>query len=366
MMKKAAKKYQKLIILASLSLIATFIYHNWLPNHKIEFSHSYLLHFLTDSFFTGVLFFITWEGNSRVALWLDRRFKWEENPVKRLLLQISLNTSHSFLLITASIVLYSFIISRFIPEHERLQQTSGAYPVLRSASYLLLALFLLYQVTYLGIYFFRQWSNSLLESERLKRENLSSQLQALQVQVNPHFLFNSLSSLVSLIEEDKELAIEFVEELASVYRYLLQQKSEHLVSLCDEMKFIESYIYLHKARCGESLRTEIDIDNKFMDYLIPPQTVQILAENAIKHNIISMQKPLTIKVYVDKEGLLTVENNLQKKVSTLKHTGTGLKNITDRYRLLGKDAIRVRESESIFQVKVPLINYREADESFDS
>lgn len=357
---------QKAAIFIGLALVITFIYHNWLPNHKIEFSGSYLLHFITDSIFTGFLLLITWEVNLRVNSWLDKYYKWEIHPFKRLAFQISLNTIHSFLLISIIVAAYSFILAQVLPKNVRDIQVSGAYPVLKNATLAFVIIFLLYQVTYIGVYFFRQWTNSLLESERLKRENLYSQLQALQVQVNPHFLFNSLSSLVSLIEEDKNLAIKFVEELANVYRYLLQQKNEHLVRVSDEMNFINSYIYLHKARCGNSLKAEINIDKRFSNYLLPPQTIQILVENAIKHNIISSAKPLTIRFYTNKDLYLTVENNLQKKISVQKGTGTGLQNIRERYQLLSKRNIQIEISDEIYKVAIPIINPEEVNESFNN
>ncbi|MCU7496151.1 MAG: histidine kinase [Ignavibacteria bacterium] len=364
-MKIITDNLRKIEILAALSLLMTLMYHNWLPGHKVEFSGSYLLHFFADSLFNFVLILITWEANMRVNSWLDRGYKWEAHPIKRLSLQVSLNTVHSFLLMFTIISGYGFMLSLMIPESVRRAQVSGAYPVIRNSIYLLLVILLLYQVTYISFYFFRQWSSALVEKERLRRENISAQLLALQAQVNPHFLFNSLSSLVSLIEADKEQAVEFVQELASVYRYLLQQKGETLVKVCDEMEFIRSYIYLHKVRCGENLRTEINIDKKYSSYLIPPQTLQILAENAIKHNIVSSSKPLTLKFYTGENMQLYVENNLQKKISTQKHTGLGLKNISERYGLLGRMNIKIEDTNGIYRVSIPMIKPEEWNESTD-
>lgn len=361
-MKLIKNNLRKIEILSGLAVLFTVIYHNWLPGHKVNFSGSYLLHFTADTVFNFFLLFITWEANMRVNSWLDRKFKWETAPVKRLILQISLNTMHSFVLMFIIIAGYSFTLSLLLPEAVRTSQTSGAYPVIKNSVYIFLVIFLLYQVTYISFYFFRQWSNTLVESERLKRENISSQLQALQAQVNPHFLFNSLSSLVSLIEADKDLAVDFVQELANVYRYLLQQKSEPLVRICDEMQFINSFLYLHKARCGSNLKEEISIGRKYYDYMLPPQTLQILVENAIKHNIISNSKPLTIKIY-DQDGCLVVENNLQKKVTPQPHTGTGLNNIMERYRLLGRMNIRIEETADIYRAAVPMIKPEGNDES---
>lgn len=361
-LRENSKKYMVLMV---LSVVITFGYHNWLPGHKVEFSNSYVLHFIADTLFGFVLFLITWEANLRVNLWLDRYLKWEHSPVKRLILQITLNTVHTFLLMVLIISTYTFALTFLIPAPVRDAQ-AVAYPVLQRSLYAFVAILVVYQIIYISFYFFRQWSNTLVESERLKRENLSSQLQALQVQVNPHFLFNSLSSLVSLIEEDKVLAVEFVQELASVYRYLLQQKTESLIKICEELNFIRSFIYLHKARCGDNLKAEIKIDKEYMNYLVPPQTLQILVENAIKHNIISGSRPLTIKIYNNNDRHLIVENNLQKKISDHKHTETGLSNIADRYRLLSRQDIKIESNNGIFRVTVPMIRPDGNNESTDN
>ncbi|HEX2868195.1 MAG TPA: histidine kinase [Ignavibacteriales bacterium] len=353
-MKIKKNNLREIEILSALSVVMTLVYHNFLPGHKVEFSGSYLLHFMADTLFNFIMLLITWEANLKVNSWLERRFRWEDGPIKRLSLQIGLNTVHSFLLMFLIIAGYSFMLSLLLPEAVRRSQISGAYPVIKNLVYAFIVIFLLYQIAYITFYFFRQWSRTLVEKERLEKDNISSQLQALQAQVNPHFLFNSLSSLISLIELDKDLAVQFVQELADVYRYLLQQKSERLVKVCDELKFINSFIYLNKARHGESLKAEIDIDESYGSYLIPPNTLQILTENAIKHNIISQTKPLTIKFYNDGSDLV-VENNLQKKLSQQMSTGLGLQNITDRYRLLGRKNITVEDKDAIFCVRVPMI-----------
>ncbi|MGE5429892.1 MAG: sensor histidine kinase [Syntrophomonadaceae bacterium] len=364
-MKIIKDNLRKIEILSGLALVMTLVYHNFLPGHKVEFSGSYMLHFIADSLFNFIMLLITWEANLMVNSWLDKHYKWEISPVKRLSLQIGLNTVHSFLLMFIIIAGYSFILSLLLPEAVRKAQVSGAYPVIKNLIYVFIAIFLLYQAAYISFYFFRQWSQALVEKERLGKENISSQLQALQAQVNPHFLFNSLSSLISLIEADKDLAVQFVQELADVYRYLLQQKNEALVKVCDEMKFINSFIYLHRARCGENLKTEIIIGQKFSSYLIPPQTLQILTENAIKHNIISASRPLTIRYYTDENANLIVENNLQKKISAQNNTGLGLNNISERYRLLGRRNIKIEDTNGIFRVTVPMIKPEGWNESTD-
>lgn len=350
--------FPKLAVLISMSLAITFGYHNLIPGHKVEFNGSYLLHFMMDTVITSILLSIVIESNVKINNFFDCFYKWEKYPVKRLLSQIISNSLASSVFILLSVMLYSFILSVLYPEVVSEQNVKSTGEVFRNAVIIFVSVLLLYQFAYIALYFFRQWTKSLVEAESLKRENLSSQLQALQVQVNPHFLFNSLSSLASLIGEDRELATKFVEELASVYRYLLQQKNEPLVKISEEMMFIRSYIYLHKSRCGNGLSTEISIDKNDEVKLIPPQTIQMLVENAIKHNITSSGKPLFIKIYT-KGSHLIVENNLQLKLSHQKKTGTGLQNIRDRYKLLCSKEISIESSEQIFRVSVPMLDREE-------
>jgi two-component system, LytTR family, sensor kinase len=358
------KHLPKIGILYSIAILVTIGVHHFIPGHHVPFLHSYFFHFILDTFLVFLIITVGWEGNSRINIRLDKKYRWEIVPVKRLVLQVLTNTIYSFIAIIIIAAAYGEILNHFISEYSDQARAQESYPVFENAFHILLVIFLLYQAVYLGVYFFHQWSKSLVEAERLKRESIHSQLHALQNQINPHFLFNNLNSLVTLISEDKNSAIEFVEELANVYRYLLQQQDEHLVRVTDELKFINSYIYLQQTRSGSNLKTEIKVDKKYHDYYIAPQTLQILVENAIKHNIISSDKPLMIRIYNTVENIV-VENNLQKKLSTQAHTGIGLQNIKDRYRILGYRNIEVDETNNHFKVTVPIINPGNVNASFN-
>jgi sensor histidine kinase YesM len=354
----------KLTTILLIGFIITLVIHQFIPQQRVDFGNSYLLHIVLDTVLIGIMLMFIWHGNLRINFQLDLKCKWETKPFKRLALQILINTFYSAVVIIILTLLYGLLLSTFVYDYTTKKQISETFPVLQNVSYLFLFTFLFYQLLFICVYFFKRWSESIVESERLKRENLSSRLRALQNQVNPHFLFNNLNSLVTLIAEDKNRAIKFVEELANVYRYLLQQQDEHLVRILEELKFINSYIYLQQTRSGSNLKTEINVDKKYNDYFIAPQTLQILVENAIKHNIISSDKPLTIKIYSTAESIV-VENNLQKKLSTQAHTGIGLQNIKDRYRILGYKGIEVDDTNNHFKVTVPIINPGNVNESFN-
>lgn len=178
-----------------------------------------------------------------------------------------------------------------------------------------------------------QWKTSAVEAERLQKENSQAQLESLRSQVSPHFLFNSLNALQSLIDTDPAKAKEFTQELSKVYRYVLEHKDDMVVTVREELDFIHSFIYLNRIRFGENLQFSTHIDAISLNKYIPPLTLQILIENAIKHNIISTDKPLHISVK-DNADHLIVQNDLQLRTEKIESTGIGLKNLKERYKLI--------------------------------
>ncbi|MGV3560480.1 sensor histidine kinase [Larkinella arboricola] len=207
---------------------------------------------------------------------------------------------------------------------------------------------------YEGVYLYRRWKVAYTEAQELKKVNLQSQLDSLKTQINPHFLFNNLNSLSSLISSDTEQAELFVDELSSVYRYLLQQNNRDLCPLNDEIQFIKAYFHLLKTRYGDGIFMDIDIEPPYLHYLIPPLTLQILLENAIKHNIIAVSRPLTIRLYT-RENNLYVENNLQKKKIAVPSNQIGLQNIMIKYKLLAHSPVTIHYDHERFLVGVPLL-----------
>jgi len=206
-----------------------------------------------------------------------------------------------------------------------------------------------------GAAFYEKWREVVDESEQLKRENLQSQLEGLKGQVNPHFLFNSLNSLSSLIGDDPDKAEKFLDEMSKVYRYLLRTNEDGLTSLESEMQFILSYFHLLKTRYGDGLELETHISEKYSSYQIPPLTLQMLVENAVKHNVILKESPLTIMIMTTNSGKLVVANNLQRKDRQVSSNRVGLTNIVKKYRLMKKEEISVRDDGKEFAVVVPLI-----------
>lgn len=221
---------------------------------------------------------------------------------------------------------------------------------------LILVFSLMIMAMYESLYSLSEWNKLAVEAEALKRENLQSQLESLKEQVKPHFLFNSLSTLIGLIDEDKMRAKKFVEELAFVYRYLLQSNEKELIPLSEELLFIKAYYYLLKTRFDDRLLLDIYIGIETAQQMIPPLTLQILLENAVKHNIVSLDKPLRVVITESGTNRIVMSNNLQRKSNPIPSTQTGLANIAAKYKLMQQPAPEIIETPEKFTVDLTLIS----------
>ncbi|MBD2701331.1 histidine kinase [Spirosoma sp. BT702] len=201
-----------------------------------------------------------------------------------------------------------------------------------------------------------------IRAERLEKENLQAQFAALKSQVNPHFLFNSLSILSSLVHADPELSEKFIDQLSRAYRYILEQKDNERVLLKTELEFIQAYRFLLNIRFENKFDIAIDVPKDAQNrYSIAPLTLQLLVENAVKHNRMSAKEPLHVSIQLE-GNCLVVKNNLQQRPQTEASTGVGLQNIINRYALLTDEPVWVGESDGNFVVKIPLLNGEKAKE----
>jgi two-component system, LytTR family, sensor kinase len=207
---------------------------------------------------------------------------------------------------------------------------------------------------YIADYFIERWKESINKAARLEQEKLQIQLNNLKNQFNPHFLFNALTSLNSLIFEDQKLASEFLHQLSRVYHYILQHKDKNFVALSTELEFIDHYIGLLKTRFGNAINIQVNISKEAKDRAIVPATLQGLLENAIKHNMLSEDKVLRIQI-LSIGNYLVVSNNLQKKKRVENSNGEGLENLKKLYSLITDKAVIVQSDDDSFEVKLPLI-----------
>jgi two-component system, LytTR family, sensor kinase len=205
--------------------------------------------------------------------------------------------------------------------------------------------------------FFKEWRIQVIQGEKLKQEAIILQYQIMQNQVNPHFLFNSLNTLGSLIDLDTQKAKEFTRELSMFYRELLYFKDKDLVPLMDELNFVKKYIYLQKIRFGNNFNVQINF-NEVNGFEVIPMSIQMLVENAVKHNIISKENPLNIIIGQSDGSEIFIENNLQLRENVSGSNHIGLKNLTERYKFLTNKEMKITQDNHSFRVTIPLINLK--------
>ncbi|MFT4759004.1 MAG: two-component system LytT family sensor kinase [Paraglaciecola sp.] len=285
---------------------------------------------------------IYWLGTRFILLKIRQKYQHFEDASKRIMLQVLLAIGYAFFASNISKELLCFLIGN---EDESVP-LSGVF-----APYITILLMI---AVYESIYFYYQLKLSIQEKEEVRRAQLRSELEGLRNQVNPHFLFNSLNTLMNIVAEDQNLAISFLKRLSKVYRYVLDNRREQLIPLSTEMEFMESYIFLQKERFQSNLNIEMNVPSAYLNHQIIPLAMQILFENAIKHNIVSSKKPLTIRVFVVDEKLV-IENNLQRKNTVMPGTQVGLENVKTRYRIFTEREVEILETELAFRVALPLI-----------
>jgi sensor histidine kinase YesM len=205
-------------------------------------------------------------------------------------------------------------------------------------------------------YFFKSWKQAAVNEEKLKREKLAIEYEALKNQVNPHFLFNSLTALSSLIYKDQNKAETFIHEFSNVFRYVLESRDKEAVDLVTEKKLLESISYLYRIRYENSLQIRIDLPDSTDKYVIP-MALQMLLENAIKHNSISAGKPLNVEIREEGDYIVVMNNNQPKKTEILS-SKIGLENIKSRYKYLTDKDVLVENSNESFIVKIPVLNVK--------
>ena len=285
-----------------------------------------------------------WEGNRLIGNGLNKYFSWRGNVSARIVVQITLSLIFTlWLTFVSDKLLYAFIY-----------EGQFSFLAFKSDLFFFSIISILYTAINSGEHFFKQWRQSLVQTEELKRENLIAQYETLKSQVNPHFLFNSINTLIGLIQEDKQLAVEYGHHFAQVYRYILEKSKKELVLLKEELEIIETHAILLKARFGEHLALKVDVPDQ--KGYIPPLTLQMLLENAIKHNVISKKHPLIIDIR-QKDRTLLISNNVLRKNQTENSTGIGLKNIQNRYQYLSKEhMVKIKETKNQFIVELPLLD----------
>jgi sensor histidine kinase YesM len=293
-----------------------------------------------------VITFCIWESTLWFDHYVSKRLPWEHAFFKRLLTVLT----GSMLLCVSFFFTVGWFFNAYI----------CPFPLLENENIfkISLAIAINFSVMILTVEFaiqlFYKWKASLVEIEAHKAETALAKLENLKSQINPHFLFNNMSVLTALIYKDQDKAADFVQQMSKVYRYLLDNASRELVTLKEEMEFIESYLYLLQIRYSPNLIIDQNIEVGYLNKVLPPLSIQLLLENAIKHNEISSEKPLTIAIQTVKDYLV-ISNVKNKRISAEESSGTGLTNIRSRYAFFTDNSVEVLDLETKFIVKIPLI-----------
>jgi two-component system, LytTR family, sensor kinase len=335
------KWYYRLITGALFGLLT------WLLNEVLlNIRYRYFVIFLQprNYLYAAVFGIIVHETIYYSGKMLDKRNSWDKGPVKRLLLQVS-----SSLLIAIFWVIGIRLFINYLVFHGKLVIFSDELILLT----LVTALLLIYNLAELGFYLNAKFRSSLAEVERFRKENAEYQFEMLKLQLNPHFLFNSLNTLSSLVHSDPVKAGEFIHRLSDVYRYVLENRNKELVSLREEMEFIRSFSFLQGLRFQGMIDFRFEIGEEQLDRKVAPMTLQLLIENAVKHNVVSSKHPLDIVITAENDNLI-IKNNLQFK-EEVSGMGVGLKNISSRYAFLTDRKVEIIKEDNLFKVIIPLI-----------
>lgn len=300
-------------------------------------------HFVRGLIYTGSYWVFMWKGSEFIVGWLDRFVPWIKYPLKRTLFSVG------------GLIVYSILAAYFLDRS--MDVLVLGYTFEEASQRLSVGVLELMMINFganlimHGRAFLLEWRQASIDIERLKTEQVFTHYQSLKNQVNPHFLFNSLNALTSLVYEDKEKAVEFIRKLSLVYRYVLDKKDEEVVPVSDEIQFLENFVFLQKIRFGENLQFNLSGEN--LDGYLPPLALQLLVENAIKHNVVSDLHPLKVRVNLD-ESYCEVWNSKKEKLGK-DSTGIGLENLRARYSFLTDREIAINSDPTFFSIKIPVL-----------
>ncbi len=297
-----------------------------------------------------IIALLLWIGNRQLTVRLDRWLPWSTYGNWRFFVHLLLGLIYLLLLINSIYYGIKYFLTEQPPSQEQfiVMNVWGA------------AIFIPIFSLYFSLHFLRHWRSSELAVEKIQKEKIRSQLDSLKNHLDPHFLFNNLNILSSLIDKDKAISKTFVEKLADVYRTLLRTKSDDLIAVRDELEFIQSYMYLIRMRFENHILFTDSVTTSSKNRMLPPLTLQMLIENAIKHNIISEKQPLTIELLEEGDHYLVVRNSLHLRKGEPTNIGSGLANIQHRYSHFTDLPVKIKKTETHFEVSIPLLQLEPA------
>lgn len=314
---------------------------------SLKYEYYLTLHPFSEYLLIVVLTYFVFETLFIVNRLLDKKYNWDEYPQQRFINQLALDS-----MLAIGFVFLAKTIYRYVIDDDSFIIAKDEITLMFYVFFIILG----FVITELVYFLLHKWRFNLAELERFKKENAEYRFELLQSQLNPHFLFNSLNTLSALVYENQDNAGLFIRKLSDVYRYILDHRDSDLVDLNTELAFADSYILLMKLRFEDNLEVNLNKDyHQSKDFKLAPLSLQLLLENAFKHNVVSKKKPLKIDVYTE-EDYLIVRNNKQPKLSQGKSHQMGLKNLSSRYEFLPDRNVIIEETTEEFIVKLPLIS----------
>lgn len=318
-----------------IPLITRMINETNFSNREIKFSFLY----------TIMIAFVIWQGNRFLHFSLRTYFDWINKPLQKI----------AVLLLTIFFYTVPVSVLLLVGWYKLFTTEAVNWTVITESTLIILIAVLFITHIYETVFLVKESENEMIKTEQLERAKAEAELEALKNQIDPHFIFNSLNTLSHLIEEKPQRAKLFNDNLADVYRYILQNKARSLVQLRDEVAFLKSYFLLLQIRFEKAVQLITDIQEETLDqYLVPPISLQILMENAIKHNEFSEADPLIVKITLTPDELV-VHNRVKKKTLHKEHSKIGLQNLQERYKLTTSRAITIWEEEKDFTVSLPVL-----------
>lgn len=300
---------------------------------------AYLINFIFSVFITAV--------NTTFFEYLGRFYSWSEDGLKRLTIG-AIGTVILTMITLFCVLLVTRVFYFGQPLEEFLANQQLNWYIFGFTFTMVMS------VIFHAVYFYKEIQAKKVKDQKVIARSATAQFDALKNQLDPHFLFNSLNVLVSLIEENPKAATKFTTSLSKVYRYVLEQRNKELVSVDEELAFARAYVGLLKTRFEDSIQIDIPDKSNILDAQVVPLSLQLLLENAVKHNVVSDSKPLMLRIY-EEDNLLIVENNLQKKQVPGSSSGVGLQNIASRYQLLTDRKMSIAQDETHFKVQIPIL-----------
>lgn len=296
-----------------------------------------------DGFLASIIGIITSYLIHVSSIFLDKKNPWQKSVSNRLSVGILVHFSIAFLFVFALLFGYEKWISNTI-------FNKSLYIKL---AILLFIIVLIYEIIYFALYSYYSYATVQIETVKQERKQIELQLNALKSQLSPHFLFNGLNTVSSLVFKDENKAENFIRKLAKMYDYTLKSYDTKLISVAKELEFVNSYLYLVKTRFDKKIDCTIEIADELLNTKIPPLTLQMLVENAVKHNVLTDENPLTISISSDEKQFI-IHNNITQKPKKVTSFNIGLKNINERYLLLAQKGITTTNGKD-FTVKLPII-----------